>query len=120
MRNRRTIAAVAAIALAASLALVVGVAAAQVNKDEEVDRALTGKVTAIDAGAKTLSLEEADGSKSTVAVTDKTTIMNEDAKVSFSSLHVGDWIALDIDQKQMGGKLVATYIEVVQDPRAGN
>lgn len=120
MRNRGAGIAAASIALTAFIALVVASAGAQVIKDEDTDRALTGKITEIDLGAQSLDLEEADGSRSTVAVTGKTTIMNEDKKVPFASLHVGDWIALDLDEKQTGGKLVATYIEVVEDPSAGD
>lgn len=89
---------------------------AQVIKDETVNTARTGEITAVDMKARTVSLKEADGTASVISVDDKTTIMSSDKMIKLDGLHVGEWVAVDADTKD--GKNVATYIEVVDDPEA--
>lgn len=93
----------------------VGVAAlAQVNKEETIDIALTGKITVVDVIAKTVALEGANGEHTVVGVNDKTTIMSGAKKIALDALHKDDWVAVDADRR--GATVVATYIEVVDDP----
>ncbi len=99
-----------------ALALAAG-AQAQPVQDEKASTAFTGEVTSVDAKAMTLQVRGVDGEKGSFHVSAKdTTIMSGDEKVALSSLHEGDWIAIDSDTR--GGRKVATYIEVVEDPGA--
>jgi hypothetical protein len=90
------------------------VAIAQVNKEEDVDIALTGQITVVDVIAKTIALQGANGEHTVVGVNDKTTIMSGDKKLKLDGLHKDDWVAVDADRH--GATVVATYIEVVDDP----
>jgi plastocyanin len=97
--------------------VLVGVATrvlAQPVQTEQVGIALTGEVTAVDGGAKTISVRGANGEEGVFEVDEKTTIMSGSEEVDIASLHVGDWISIDADQR--GGQKVATYVEVVEDP----
>jgi len=99
-----------------ALCLGAGAALAQVDKTENVDLALTGKISVVDPIAKTIALDGANGEHTVVAVNDKTTIMSGDKKLKLDGLHKNDWIAVDADRR--GATVTATYIEVVDDPTA--
>jgi len=101
---------------ALALCVAAGAALAQVNKEESVDLALTGKISVVDSVAKTIALEGANGEHTVVAVNDKTTIMSGDKKLTLDGLHKNDWVAVDADRR--GATVIATYIEVVDDPTA--
>lgn len=104
------------IALLLALALCLGAAAAlaQVNKEETIDIALTGKITVVDVIARTIALQGANGESTVVGVNDKTTIMSDAKKIKLEDLHKDDWVAVDADRR--GATVVGTYIEVVDDP----
>jgi len=89
---------------------------AQTIKDETVNAAVSGKITAVDTSARTLTVVEATGEAHTVSVDGKTTIMSNDKNIGLDGLHTGEWVAVDSDRRD--GKSVATYIEVVDDPGA--
>lgn len=100
-----------------ALALCFGAAAhAQTIKDETVDIAFTGKISVVDTIAKTIALDGANGEHMVVGVNDKTTIMTGDKKLKLDGLHKGDWVAVDADQR--GATVIATDIQVVDDPTA--
>jgi hypothetical protein len=105
-----------AVLFAAVLGLAAGAVLAQVNKTENVDLALTGKISVVDTVAKTIALDGANGEHTVVAVNDKTTIMSGDKKLKLDGLHKNDWVAVDADR--LGATVTATYIEVVDDPTA--
>lgn len=94
--------------------LVAATALAQVKQEETVDIALTGKITVVDVVAKTVALEGANGERTVVGVNDETTIMSGAKKIALDALHKDDWVAVDADRR--GATVVATYIEVVDDP----
>ena len=94
--------------------LVAAAALAQAKEEETVDVALTGKITVVDVVAKTVALEGANGERTVVGVNDKTTIMSGAKKIALDALHKDDWVAVDADRR--GATVVATYIEVVDDP----
>jgi plastocyanin len=103
--------------LVAGLALAAG-AAAQPVQNEQVGIAFTGKLTAVDANAKTLTVRGAHGEYGVFHVDEEdTTIMSGSEKVALSGLHEGEWISIDADMR--GSRKVATYVEVVEDPTAG-
>ena len=102
--------------LALALCLAAGAVLAQVKKEEDVDLALTGKISVVDPIAKTIALDGANGEHTVVAVNDKTTIMSGDKKLKLDGLHKNDWVAVDADRH--GATVTATYIEVVDDPTA--
>jgi hypothetical protein len=107
MRTPRSLvgpAVVLAIAMAAA-------ASAQVIKDEAVDTADTGKIVAIDARAKTFTLEGAEGEHGVYQVNDDTTIMSGDKEVALSDLRAGMHVVVDVDRRE--GRKIATYVEVV-------
>jgi len=86
----------------------------QAIQKEKVDTALTAEITLVDAIAGTVALQGADGERTVVGIDDKTTIMSEAKKIGLEGLHKGDWVAVDADWR--GDRLVANYIEVVDDP----
>lgn len=98
--------------LVAGLAIAAG-AQAQPVQNEEVGIAFTGKVTSVDAKARTLSLLGANGEKGVFHVDDKTTIMSGDKDVALSDLQEGEWVSVDADTRD--GRKVATYVEVVEE-----
>jgi len=107
------------IALLVALPLALAtVALAQVNKEEDVDIALTGQITVVDVVAKTIALQGANGERTVVGIDDKTTIMSGDKKLKIDGLHKDDWVAVDADRR--GATVVGTYIEVVDDPNNPN
>jgi len=82
------------IALLVALPLALAtVALAQVNKEEDVDIALTGQITVVDVVAKTIALQGANGERTVVGIDDKTTIMSGDKKLKIDGLHKDDWVA---------------------------
>jgi hypothetical protein len=87
---------------------------AQTIEKEKVDTALTAEITLVDTIARTLALEGANGERSVVGIDDKTTIMSGAKKVGLEGLHKGEWVTIDVDRR--GDRLVATYVEVVDDP----
>ena len=105
-----------AVLLALALCFGAGAVLAQVEKQESVDLALTGKISVVDTVAKTIAVDGANGEHTVVAVNDKTTIMSGDKKLSLDGLHKNDWVAVDADRR--GATVTATYIEVVDDPTA--
>ena len=111
MSNRTRL---AATLIAISGCLLAVMAGAQTLKKENVDLALTGKLTVVDMVARTIALQGANGESNVVAVNDKTTIMSGDKKIALAGLHKDDWVAVDADRRD--AKVVATYIEVVDDP----
>ena len=103
------------LALLVGLALGLAAATAFAQEEEEsVDVALTGKITVVDVIAKTVALEGANGERTVVGVNDETTIMSGAKKIALDALHKDDWVAVDADRR--GATVVATYIEVVDDP----
>lgn len=100
--------------VALALCMAAAPALGQTLKKEKVDSALTGKITVIDATARTVALEGVNGERTVVGVDDDTTIMSGPDKVGLDGLHAGDWVAVDADRS--GDALKATYIEVVDDP----
>ena len=87
---------------------------AQTIEKEKVDTALTGEITVVDTVARTVALQGANGERTVVGIDDKTTIMSDAKKIGLEGLHKGAWVAVDADRH--GDSLVATYIEVVDDP----
>ena len=72
-------------------------ATAQTVKKETADFLMTGKITAIELTAKTVSLEGANGESGTFVVNDATTIMSGNAKIKLADLQKGSRVALNGD-----------------------
>ena len=98
----------------AALCLACVAAWGQASDEEKVNTALTARITGVDKIAHSLALQGAEGERAVVRVDDETTIMSGDKKIGLEGLHKGDWVAVDADRR--GDKLVATYVEVVDDP----
>jgi precorrin-6B methylase 2 len=101
-------------ALLAGALLVATFVNAQTVKKETADFLMTGKIVAIDAASKLITLEGANGEKGVYKVNDATTIMNGNAKIALGGLQAGSRIAINGDNKT--GENIATYIEVVEGP----
>lgn len=90
----------------------VGSTQAQVIAEETINVAVTGKITAVSATAKTITVKGANEDGGIFVVNDKTTIMSDGPEqLDFSALKVGQHAAVDANTKD--GKQVATYIEIV-------
>jgi hypothetical protein len=103
-----------AFVFAAALLIVALSANAQTVKKETADFLMTGKIVVVDAAAKLITLEGANGEKGVYKVNDATTIMSGNAKIPLSGLQTGSRIAINGDNKS--GENIATYIEVVEGP----
>jgi hypothetical protein len=87
---------------------------AQPRPKETTNTALSGKITAIDAAKKTITVAGANGEGGTYQVNADTTIMDNSKKqITLGALKTGWWVAVTVDT--VTGK-VATYIEVVDTP----
>jgi plastocyanin len=93
-------------------------AAAQPDQQEQATSTLSGKVVSIDAKAGTFTLRSATDETAVFLVDADTTIMSGSQKVALADLHQGEWLAVDGDRK--AGQRHATYVEVVENPGAGN
>ena len=112
MKRHDIAASISALLMGLTLALV---AQAQSVQKEQVGTAFTGKIVSVDAAARTLRVQGANGEKGVFHVDDaRTTIMSGDEKIALSGLHEGDWVAVDADVS--GKERAATYIEVTDDP----
>lgn len=90
-------------------------AGAQPLQQEQAGTAFTGELTAVDASAGTISARGANGEQGIFEIDENaTTIMSGSQKVGLQGLHVGEWVAIDAEQR--GSRKVATYVEVVDDP----
>jgi len=116
MNSFKSLSPIAALLLGVALAAAVN---AQSVQDETVKIAFSGEITALDTGAKTISVTGANGEKGVFAIGPETSILSGSQKKDMASLVVGDWIVIDANQK--GDQKLATYIEVVDgpDPAAG-
>jgi hypothetical protein len=95
--------------------VVAGPSSGQARKNEPVERAVSGVVTVVDPVAGTLSLRDPEGQESTFRADDDTTILMDDRRVRLDQIHAGSHVAVDVDNRE--GLQVATYIEVVDDPK---
>ncbi len=87
---------------------------AQPRPTESTDTALSGKIKAIDAAKKTITIEGANGEGGTYQVNADTTVMDNHRKqITLTALKTGWWVAVTVDT--VTGK-IATYIEVVDTP----
>jgi len=86
-------------------------AQAQVDQDETVGWASTGKITSIDTAAKMVEIEEEDGTSTVFTCDAKTTIMRGDKQVGIGDLEKGMQVVVNGDMRS--GNRVATYLEVV-------
>lgn len=103
---------VVATVLALALASWAGVVQSQVNMDETVNTAVSGKVTVVDAAAKTITVVGPNDDGGVFWINDKTTIMADGPKkLGFDALKKGQHVAVDADTKD--SKSIATYIEIV-------
>jgi len=101
-----------ALVLVSLLALCLAPAAfGQVIEKETVNTAVTGKVTAIDEAAGTITVKGANKDGGTFVVDSDTTLMSGAENIKLKDLKVGWHVVLDADQK--GDIQRATYIEVV-------
>ena len=96
-----------------SLTLLLGATAieAQVRQQQSTNLAVTGQITAIDSGAKTLTVVGANKDGGVFATNSYTTIMNGDKGIGLGDLKKGWHVAVSYDQED--GKNVAQYITVV-------
>lgn len=102
------------------LALGIGFAAApafaQVGEETgSTDTALTGKITALDAKANTITVIGANGEGGPMSVDPKAMIKDNSKKqIALGDLKVGWRVAANVDTRASGP--VVTYIEVVDAP----
>jgi hypothetical protein len=88
------------------------VGSAQTREKEAVSFVLTAQIESIDERAKSLTLKGANGEGGVYVVNDKTTIMSGNKKIALGDLKKGWRVAVNGDS--VGGKNVATYMEVVE------
>jgi hypothetical protein len=80
---------------------------------QSVNFAVTGKVTAVDTAAKTISVKGANDDGGTYHVNADTSIMLEKKKLGLGDVKVGWHVVLNGDSGLDGKTKRATYIEVV-------
>lgn len=116
-----------AVVVSLAVAFAAGGAFAQVDKTETATEAETGEIVALDAEAKTITVKGADEDAKVYVADPKVNVMSskkgatgDQAKetIDFTALKVGQQVVLNADLRD--GKNVVTYIEVVDDPGAGD
>jgi len=92
------------------------VALAQVGEQTgSTDTALTGKITALDAKAGTITVVGANGEGGPMSVDPKAMIKdNQKKQIALGDLKVGWQVAANVDTRASGP--VVTYLEVVDAP----
>lgn len=108
---------IALVALTLGLALAAApVVLAQVGEQTgSTNTALTGKITALDAKASTITVIGANGEGGPMGVDPKATIKDNAKKsIALGDLKVGWQVAASVDTRPSGP--VVTYIEVVDAP----
>jgi hypothetical protein len=107
-----------AIAFAAILALgVASLAHAQKDTTHPYTGAVTGKITALDAAAKTLTVKGANDDGGVFAVNADTQVMNDAKAIKFGDLKKGWSVVVNWDYASVESKSkVAKLIEVTDAP----
>lgn len=115
MGSWRRLGLLAACLVAALTVLVMGTTPstqAQVEKQETVGWASTGKITSIDAATGMIEIEEENGTGTVFTCDAKTTIMSGAKQVEIGDLKKGMQVVVNGDMRD--GKRVATYLEAVE------